>query len=238
MDVASFDLAFLRSYEGATKAVATLTAALLTICLLKVAGALQRYIRRQLVMASVPRAPGALPLIGHVVTLLKAPARMKGAWDVMEEWLNDGNTDIVQFKILGTHGIVVRGPEALKRIFQLRFKTYMKDLVVSYHPFLPILGTGLVTADGELWQKQRLLMAPALRVDILDDIIYIAKKAVDRLSEKLEGLRGTGEAIDIEEEFRLLTLQVIGEAILSMQPEDCDRVRELPVQLPASNACS
>jgi hypothetical protein len=36
--------------------------------------------------------------------------------------------------------------------------------------------------------------------------------------------RGTGEIVHLEEEFRLLTLQVIGEAILSLPPEDCDRV--------------
>lgn len=29
----------------------------------------------------------------------------------------------------------------------------------------------------------------------------------------------------MEDEFRLLTLQVIGEAILSLEPEECDRVR-------------
>jgi hypothetical protein len=37
--------------------------------------------------------------------------------------------------------------------------------------------------------------------------------------------RGTGEVVHLEEEFRLLTLQVIGEAILSLPPEECDRVR-------------
>jgi hypothetical protein len=31
-------------------------------------------------------------------------------------------------------------------------------------------------------------------------------------------------AVDMEEEFRLLTLQVIGEAILSLPPEECDKV--------------
>jgi hypothetical protein len=30
--------------------------------------------------------------------------------------------------------------------------------------------------------------------------------------------------VDLEEEFRLLTLQIIGEAILSLPPEECDRV--------------
>lgn len=131
---------------------------------------------------------------------------------------------LVRFRILGTSGLVVGDPWALKRVFQSRFKTYAKDLKVSYGPFLPILGTGLVTADGDLWQKQRLLIGPALRVEILDDIVGIARRAADRLSEKLSTLRGTGTAFSIEEEFRLLTLQVIGEAVLSLPAEACDRV--------------
>ncbi|MEW5302059.1 MAG: hypothetical protein WDW36_004869 [Sanguina aurantia] len=107
---------------------------------------------------------------------------------------------------------------------QVRQKVYEKDLALSYSPFLPILGTGLVTSDGALWSKQRALIGPALRMDILDDIIGIAKTSVDELCVKLEPFRGTGTPVDIEKEFRLLTLQVIGMAILSMAPEECDRV--------------
>ncbi len=47
---------------------------------------------------------------------------------------------------------------------QTKQKLYDKDLDFSYKPFLSILGTGLVTANGAHWQKQRLLMAPALRI--------------------------------------------------------------------------
>lgn len=191
----------------------------------------------------VRAAKGGHALLGQVLPLLRAPSRGIGAWDVMESWLVDakkeeqqkggGTADavdptapppLVRFRILGTSGVVVGDPYALKRVFQSRFKTYAKDLRVSYHPFLPVLGTGLVTADGDLWQKQRLLIGPALRVEILDDIVGIARRAADRLSAKLAGMRGTGAAVSIEEEFRLLTLQVIGEAVLSLPPEACDRV--------------
>ena len=41
---------------------------------------------------------------------------------------------------------------------------------------------------------------------------------------KLERVRGTGTAVEISEEFRHLTLQVIGESILSLSPEESDRV--------------
>lgn len=37
-------------------------------------------------------------------------------------------------------------------------------------------------------------------------------------------MRGTGEAVELSGEFRRLALQVIGEALLSLSPEECDRV--------------
>jgi hypothetical protein len=55
--------------------------------------------------------------------------------------------------------------------------------------------------------------------------VGIAMRAAGRLSAKLEAARGSGRHVDMEEEFRLLTLQVIGEAVLSLPPEECDRVR-------------
>ena len=46
-----------------------------------------------------------------------------------------------------------------------------QDVAVSYNPFLPILGTGLVTSEGSLWKRQRQLVMHAFRVDILDEIV-------------------------------------------------------------------
>ena len=56
-------------------------------------------------------------------------------------------------------------------------------------------------------------------------MVGIAKEAVDRLSAKLAGIKGSGQPVDMAEEFRMLTLQVIGEAILSLPPEECDQAR-------------
>jgi cytochrome P450 len=77
----------------------------------------------------------------------------------------------VHLRILQRSMVVVGSAEGLKRVFQTNARNYVKDLDFSFHPFLPILGTGLVTAQGALWQSQRLLMAPTLRVDVLDDVV-------------------------------------------------------------------
>ena len=208
--------------------------------------------------------------------------------------------------------LVVGSAAAAREIFQTKARRFSKDLDFSFKPFLPILGTGLVTASGALWQSQRLLIAPALRVDILEAVPRIAVSAAERLARKLEGaLFAAAEAeaekerereaataaaavlaaaaadgderdskdstksergdvspasvmlspasragsaaslaaaaasssnpspsspppfsslaeietvVDMEEEFRLLTLQIIGEAVLSLPPDECDRV--------------
>lgn len=160
----------------------------LTLLLAKLITATGRFLRTHRALSAFPPAPGGNWLLGHVLPLLKAPSAGKGAWDVMEEWAAAGGP-ITRFRVLGTQGIILNDPVLLKRVFQTRFKIYAKDLSMSYHPFMPILGTGLVTADGDLWQKQRLLMGPALRVDILDDIVGIAQRCADRLVVKLEALR-------------------------------------------------
>ena len=54
-----------------------------------------------------------------------------------------------------------------------------------------------------------MLIGPALRFDVMDDVLAIAKEATERLCRKLEDVQGTGNAVDMEEEFRLLTLQVL-----------------------------
>jgi hypothetical protein len=184
-------------------------------------------------LASVPRAPGYNWLLGHVFPLTSCTKRGKGAWDMMEEWIK-AKGPVVKFRILTTQGVAVCDPVSLKRIFQTGQKLYNKDLDLSYKPFLPILGSGLVTADGDLWQKQRLLIGPALRTDILDEIVPIARNATQRLIKKLELYRGTGRAVDVQKEFHLLTLQVIGEAVLSLAPEQCDRVSAIACMQPAS----
>lgn len=173
-------------------------------------------------LKGIPMAPGGDPIFGHAMVLATAPTRGYGAWNEMTKWMEQKGK-IVRFRVLADQGIIVADPSALRRAFQQAYKVYGKDLELAYKQFLPILGTGLLTSDGALWQKQRTLIGPALRIEILDDVITIAKRATDRLSAKLEHLRGTGQAVNIEEEYRALTLQVIGDAVLSLDPEECDK---------------
>lgn len=191
-----------------------------------VANALQgilNWTRTSRALASVPSAPEGNWLLGDMV-----PLATDSPWEKMTEWVLAEKSGIIKVHVLNTYLVIVGSPQGLKQIFQTKQRDYGKDAKLSYHNFLNILGSGavsgLVTAEGEHWRKQRVTMGPTLRTDILDTVIGIGYRAADRLSQKLNGLRGSGQVVDMEEEFRLLTLQVIGEALLSLEPEECDRV--------------
>lgn len=188
--------------------------------------AILSFITTSRALASIPTAPESSWLLGNAIALAA-----NSPWEKMNEWVLAEPAGIIKVRALNVYMVIVGSPQGMKQVFQTKQRDYGKDVSLSYQHFLNILGagptSGLVTAEGEHWRRQRSLMGPTLRTDILDAVIGIGKCAADRLSQKLKAHRASGQVIDMEEEFRLLTLQVIGEAMLSLPPEECDEVSVL-----------
>jgi len=193
--------------------------------------------RRAFVLRAAPMAPGYMPFIGHTVPLFKAVGNYPCTWDLFATWASKTAPKPVRVQIFTRHCVVIADPSTMKRVMSSNMKNYAKDTEFSYAPFLEILGNGLVTSGGDEWKQMRGHISKALRVDILDEIIAIANRAVGRLCAKLDQLKNTNKKIDMENEFRLLTLQVIGEAILSLQPEESDTLFP-SLYLPIMDECN
>lgn len=142
-------------------------------------------------------------------------------WLVFKEWSYKYG-QIFTFHLFGSNALLVSDPELLRVILQTKVHIFRKDVEWVYKPFLVILGNGIVTAHGENWRRQRTLLSSALRLDILNYIPAMAINAMKRFSLKLNNKCKTGDSIEMAEEFRTLTLQVIAEAILSLSPEESD----------------
>jgi beta-ring hydroxylase len=135
-------------------------------------------------------APGYNAFIGHTVPLFKAVGKYPCTWDLFAFWSSAKAPKPVRVQIFTRHCVVIADPEPIKRVFNSNIKNYGKDTEFAYNPFLDILGTGLVTSEGESWKRQRGRISQALRMEILDDVVDIATRAVDRLCVKLEKIRG------------------------------------------------
>lgn len=181
--------------------------------------------QRRRKMESIPLGVGSVPALGHLFTLLAAPE----PWTLMLRWLNESGRDICRFMLPLDDWVVVRGGEAMRAVLQAQFRDFEKEKGVSFHPFLCILGSGLVTSEGQLWQSQRRLMTPAFKGDVLQEVIGISLSATRRLAAKLERCKASASTIEIDEEFRLLTLQVrappppIASALARTLPHRCAR---------------
>ena len=139
----------------------------------------------------------------------------------MTEWVLKYGT-IHKFHLFGNDAVTVADPELLKIVLQTKINAFKKDVEWTYRPFMVLLGSGIVTAEGRSWLKQRTLLATHLKIDILGEIPEMAIRAVERFRVKLDEARDKGSVVEMAEEFRHLTLQVIAEAVLSLSPEESD----------------
>jgi len=167
-------------------------------------------------LRGIPNVKGGLPFFGHVFTLMKG-----SPWDWFSKWAVEYGT-VFKVHIFGSDAIIVADPALLKVILHTKRNLFVKDLEWTYEPFLVLLGKGIVTSEGQRWLKQRTLLSNHLKKDILTEIPDMALKAVQRLSKKLDHARDHDLTLDMAEEFRHLTLQVIADAILSLTPEESD----------------
>lgn len=191
-------------------------------------------LRMDYMLYKFPTVKGWLPFLGHAIPLL-GPA----PWSKMVQWsyhpeLNGlarkpaGSKDtvsrLVVYDVAGMRVMYINHPALLRRVLLTHQRVYRKAVAAAYKHFVCLLGTGLVTSEDEHWRRGRLLLSHAMRVDILEDIPEMTVKAVNRILAKAEAADANTPFIDMCEEFRHMTLQVIGESILSLTPDEVDRI--------------
>ena len=177
---------------------------------------IKKVCKRQPGGKAIPAVQGGWPFLGQVFTMIKG-----SPWDTMAMWAEQYG-GIYSFTLFGEKSISVSDPDLLRGILQTQHTIFKKDLEWTYYPFLEILGNGLVTSDGASWRRQRVLLSNHLRVEILEEIPEMAYRAVQRLSVKLDAAVKSGHTVEMAEEFRTLTLQVIAEALLSLDSSESD----------------
>ena len=173
-------------------------------------------------LRAIPTPPSRYPF-SHFVDLVSS-----NPWRVLFNWMQELNSRMIRFQFGSYTYIVVSDPKVIEHVMKQTKSSakgdfmYQKDLA-AMSSFLPILGNGLVTSRGDDWHRQSSLIAPVLRSDILQDTARNSVEAADRLVYKMVGqMRKTSDyTVGICDEFRHLTLQVIGKSILSLSAHEC-----------------
>jgi cytochrome P450 len=143
--------------------------------------------------------------IGTLRALHLARDNMVAAWPV-----SFYRREFISEKIFGRRIFIVNCPAGVQHVFVTNSRNYRKSPANSA-TLTPLLGRGLFVSEGELWNRQRKVMTPAVGYSRLADY---ARIVIDAGTETLQGwtARGPGAfEVDVNEPFTLLTAEVISQ---------------------------
>jgi len=150
-----------------------------------------------------PPTPDGTPLLGNALAFSRDPI---GA---MEEWASLG--DIVRLEIPGQTTYLVTGPELIEQILVGDHETFTIS-PAQRETFRGIEDHAVTTTTGERWERLRRALRPAFTRDALDRyadrIVETAATYVDEWED--------GERIDLYREMRLLSVNVLADAMLDV----------------------
>ncbi|KHG23674.1 Cytochrome P450, chloroplastic [Gossypium arboreum] len=110
--------------------------------------------------------------------------------------------------------VVVSNPAIAKHVLR-NYGKYAKGLVSEVSEFL--FGSGFAIAEGSLWTVRRRAVVPSLHKKYLSVMVdRVFCKCAERLVEKLQPFALDGTAVNMEEKFSQLTLDVIGLSISAL----------------------
>lgn len=138
-----------------------------------------------------------------------------------EFWYSAASCDFRVGIARGGRGVMVNEPEAVRRIFVSEAEHFPKDdnqLAI----LKPLLGNGLLTAEGGVWRRNRKLAAPIFQHSSVRDFAPLFVRAAERSVARTLEQQGF---FLIGNEMTKLTLEIIGESVLSANlDEDIDGI--------------
>ena len=148
-----------------------------------------------------PPGPQGLPILGNTHQWAKDPLSFR-------ERCAAEYGRVVNYELLGMDAYMLTDPEDVERVLvgdSDRFRKHER----STEELRDVLGNGLLTSEGETWQRQREAVQPAFYMDHIrtyaDIMVSRAAAATDRWT--------AGEPIEMREEMTQVTLEILVESM-------------------------
>jgi cytochrome P450 len=164
--------------------------------------------RRPLVPPSPPRAPDNMTAIGRMAAMRVSPI---GTWGqrAYEE-------DIIRGRFFGRSSFILNTPDAIRHVLVDNYENYTRT-PAGIRVLRPMLGEGLLIAEGRAWKYQRRTLAPAFTPRAVASLVPHMIAATDETIAKLQA--ASGGAVDLREAMQRMTLEIAGRTMFSFGME-------------------
>jgi cytochrome P450 len=139
-------------------------------------------------------------------------------WIVSRMFENYAETDLELFRRYGDvvrlgkpyPGVLFFRPRHVRHILRSKVLNYPKS--PDYDELRPLLGDGIFVSEGDLWARQRRLLAPEFREKAVSRFVPTIVTCAEQLFEEWDARLARGP-IDVTHDMMRLTLWVIGRAM-------------------------
>jgi cytochrome P450 len=158
-----------------------------------------RVLRQPLVPPSPPRAPDTMTAFGRMMAMRESAI---GTWGqrAYEE-------DIIRGRFFGRSSFILNTPDAIRHVLVDNYENYVRT-PAAIRVLRPVLGEGLLIAEGRAWKHQRRTLAPAFTPRAVAPLVPHMIAATDETIARLQ--LACGEPVDLLEAMQRMTLEIAG----------------------------
>src|SRR4030081_1585805 len=157
-----------------------------------------------LVPPSPPRAPESMTTLARLAAMRESAI---GTWGqrAYEE-------DIIQGRFFWRSSFILNTPDAIRHVLVDNYENYQRT-PASIRVLRPMLGEGLLIAEGRAWKYQRRTLAPAFTPRAVSTLVPHMVAATDEAIAKLRA--ASNAPVDLREAMQRMTLEIAGRTMFS-----------------------
>jgi cytochrome P450 len=160
--------------------------------------------RAPLVPPSPPRASENMTVFGRMAAMRVSAI---GSWGqrAYEE-------DIVRGRFFGRNSFILNTPDAIRHVLVDNYENYTRT-PAAIRVLRPVLGEGLLIAEGRAWKHQRRTLAPAFTPRAVAPLVPHMIAATDATIAKLQA--ASADPVDLRAAMQRMTLEIAGRTMFS-----------------------
>ncbi|MCK1364535.1 cytochrome P450 [Bradyrhizobium sp. 62] len=161
-------------------------------------------VRRPIVPPTPPRAPDDMSFLGRLAVIKR---NMIATWGqrAYEE-------DVIEGRFFFRNSFILNRPDAIRHVLLSNYENYSRT-PAGIRMLRPVLGDGLLIAEGHSWTFQRRTLAPAFTPRATANLVPHMTAVLDETIAKLDAQ--TSEPVDLREIMQRMTLEIAGRTMFS-----------------------